>query len=51
MGDSWTLTRLRQGKRNRVEVDYIGRPAYVSGKVPAYRPPFLAVLQGKGLVS
>jgi len=50
--EGWTLTRLRQGKRNRVEVDYIGCPAYVSGKLPAYRPPpFLAVLRGQGLLS
>ncbi|KAF9229661.1 hypothetical protein BS17DRAFT_771759 [Gyrodon lividus] len=46
--EGWTLTRLRQGKRYRIEVDYTGRPGYVSGKIPAFRPPpFIAVLDGQ----
>ncbi|KAF8139945.1 hypothetical protein EV363DRAFT_1311197 [Boletus edulis] len=44
--EGWTLTRLRRGKHNRLEVDYIGRAGYVSGKPPASRrPPFIAVLR------
>ncbi|KAF8559402.1 hypothetical protein OG21DRAFT_1402894 [Imleria badia] len=52
--EGWTLTRLRRGKQHRLEVDYIGRAAYVSasGKPPASRrPPFIAVLQGQRLLS
>lgn len=49
---SWTLTRLRQGKRHRLEVDYIGRAGYVSGNLPASRkPPFIAVLQAQRILS
>ncbi|KIK97650.1 hypothetical protein PAXRUDRAFT_135840 [Paxillus rubicundulus Ve08.2h10] len=50
--EGWTLTRLRQGKHHRIEVDYTGRPGYVSGKPPAPRPPpFIAVLEGRHIFS
>ncbi|KAG8220097.1 hypothetical protein J3R82DRAFT_1116 [Butyriboletus roseoflavus] len=50
--EGWTLARLRQGKWHRIEIDYIGRAGYVSGKPPALRrPPFIAVLQGQRSLS
>ncbi|KIJ68746.1 hypothetical protein HYDPIDRAFT_147281 [Hydnomerulius pinastri MD-312] len=50
--ESWTLTLLRQGKRHRIQVDYNGRPGYVSGKLPPLRPPpFMAVLEGQHMFS
>ncbi|KAF8845409.1 hypothetical protein BDN67DRAFT_987106 [Paxillus ammoniavirescens] len=50
--EGWTLTRLRQGKHYRIEVDYTGRPGYVSGKLPVPRPPpFIAVLEGRHMFS
>ncbi|KAH7911218.1 hypothetical protein BJ138DRAFT_1113381 [Hygrophoropsis aurantiaca] len=50
--ESWTLTLFRKGKRHRIEVQYAGRPAYVSGKLlPNRPPPFMAVLEGRHLFS
>ncbi|KAH7921142.1 hypothetical protein BV22DRAFT_1038978, partial [Leucogyrophana mollusca] len=50
--ESWTLTLFRKGKRHRIEVQYAGRPAYVSGKLQLNRPPpFMAVLEGQHLFS
>ncbi|KAG1749695.1 uncharacterized protein EDB91DRAFT_1235168 [Suillus paluster] len=50
--ESWTLILYRKGKSHRIEVQYAGRPAYVSGKVPPLRPPpFMAVLESQHLFS
>jgi hypothetical protein len=49
---SWTLTLYRKGRSHRIEVQYAGLPAYVSGKVPPLRPPpFMAVLESQHLFS
>jgi hypothetical protein len=50
--ESWTLILYRKGKSHRIEVQYAGRPAYVSGKPPPVRPPpFMAVLESQHLFS
>ncbi|KAG0697164.1 hypothetical protein DFH29DRAFT_812108 [Suillus ampliporus] len=50
--ESWTLILYRKGKSHRIEVQYAGRPAYVSGKTPPLRPPpFMAVLESQHLFS
>ncbi|OAX39003.1 hypothetical protein K503DRAFT_117343 [Rhizopogon vinicolor AM-OR11-026] len=50
--ESWTLTLYRKGRLHRIEVQYAGRPVYVSGKVPPLRPPpFMAVLESQHLFS
>ncbi|KIY45341.1 hypothetical protein FISHEDRAFT_49449 [Fistulina hepatica ATCC 64428] len=44
--ESWSLTLHRRGKQHRIEVQYTGRPARVSGKPPRARPPpYMGVLQ------
>lgn len=49
---SWILTLYRKGRSHRIEVQYAGLPAYVSGKVPPLRPPpFMAVLESQHLFS
>jgi hypothetical protein len=49
---SWTLTLYRKGRSHRIEVQYAGLPAYISGKVPPLRPPpFMAVLESQHLFS
>ncbi|KAI0314986.1 hypothetical protein OF83DRAFT_1164985 [Amylostereum chailletii] len=43
--EGWDLTLLRKAKRYRVEVRYIGRPAYLSGKpLASPLPPFMGVI-------
>ncbi|KAG1810110.1 uncharacterized protein HD556DRAFT_1428269 [Suillus plorans] len=50
--EGWTLTLYRKGKSHRIEVQYAGRPAYVSGKAPPFHPPpFMAVLESQHLFS
>lgn len=50
--EGWTLTLYRKGKSHRIEVQYAGRPAYMSGKAPPFRPPpFMAVLESQHLFS
>jgi len=46
LSESWNLTIYRRGKRHRVQVEYNGRPAHITGDLPALRPPpFMQVLQ------
>ncbi|KAA1468595.1 hypothetical protein DENSPDRAFT_833956 [Dentipellis sp. KUC8613] len=43
--EGWQVTLLRKGKKHRVEVRYIARPACLAGKpLRAYEPPFMGVL-------
>ncbi|EIW64882.1 uncharacterized protein TRAVEDRAFT_109008 [Trametes versicolor FP-101664 SS1] len=46
--EGWSVTQFRKGKRHRVEVRYVARPAYaVTKKLRTPPPPFLAMLGGK----
>ncbi|KAI9512670.1 hypothetical protein F5148DRAFT_794832 [Russula earlei] len=51
--EGWQLTLLRKAKRHRVEIEYIGQPACLTGKpVQSHPPPpFLAVLAELRLAS
>lgn len=42
--EGWDVTTLRKGSKRRVEVQYCGRPALVSGKTSTQLPPFLNML-------
>jgi len=45
LSEGWRITIMRNGKKYRVEVTYIGRPAFVAGKQRGRPPPpFLGVL-------
>lgn len=45
LSEGWRITIMRNGRKHRVEVTYIGRPAFVAGKQRGRPPPpFLSVL-------